>query len=413
MAHYTRSMAPTFGHMAPGSDTETEDSDIEMTDHMDGQVEELGNESTPGYDQPPQDDIPLEQDAATDGDPIHNTLEERMIIAIDFGTTFSSVAYTVIPRGTSPEDVDLHRIRCVENYPGYTPLPGVLDFRQDVPTELWYDDGSMTSRAQDFFDADGNDESGESSSSDDETAHETDDDNDDDTTFGQTSRSEERAFLLRKKMQTTPATQYWGYQVHQKLNLANIPRDEAQLLSRFKLNLDQREETSDVRDAIRPIVKSLVRRKIILKDTDIYKHFLTHLLNHTKDQLQATNSLRPDMYVQYVLCVPAKWPVRACRIMQTALEEAITEAGLSEREESSGQNLFIISEPEAAAECILAEEGSELYVSTESATFLDTRLRTQHSETRRLSLSMLGAEPLTRSPTDVTTVILCDCRRRS
>jgi hypothetical protein len=48
--------------------------------------------------------------------------------------------------------------------------------------------------------------------------------------------------------------------------------------------------------------------------------------------------------------------------MQTALEEAVSDIGLSRNASNDVCNLFLISEPEAAAECILAEASSEIYV---------------------------------------------------
>ncbi|KAF3049353.1 hypothetical protein E8E11_004565 [Didymella keratinophila] len=100
----------------------------------------------------------------------------------------------------------------------------------------------------------------------------------------------------------------------------------------------------------------MLRNKgIIHKDTDIYEHFLEDLLDHTKTQLQQSNELHPKKLLQFVLCVPAKWPVSACRVMQEALEKAVKVVGLSENAQEDVCNLFMISEPEAAAECILAE----------------------------------------------------------
>ena len=71
----------------------------------------------------------------------HDMDHGRMVIAIDFGTSFTSVAYTVIPRGVLPEDVDISQVKCIGNYPGYEPTPGIQDSREDVPTELWYNHG--------------------------------------------------------------------------------------------------------------------------------------------------------------------------------------------------------------------------------------------------------------------------------
>jgi hypothetical protein len=96
---------------------------------------------------------------------------------------------------------------------------------------------------------------------------------------------------------------------------------------------------------------------------DAYTHYLTHLLEHTQQQLLISNELHSDMPIQFVLCVPAKWPMSGCRTMQLAFEQAVNKVGLGERAERSIYNMFMISEPEAAAECILAEARSEVFVS--------------------------------------------------
>lgn len=49
--------------------------------------------------------------------------------------------------------------------------------------------------------------------------------------------------------------------------------------------------------------------------------------------------------------------------MQTAMKIAVEECGLGDQANNSVCNLFIISEPEAAAACVLAEHENELYVS--------------------------------------------------
>ncbi|KAF2124677.1 hypothetical protein P153DRAFT_325969 [Dothidotthia symphoricarpi CBS 119687] len=342
----TRSSKIIFSQIDPGPEPSyedvTQDTDVEMT------IEEEGEN--------------INEDYEMEHDPVSNIQEDRMIIAIDFGTTFSSVAYTVVPKGTPPERVDIRQVRCIGNYPGYEPPPGVLDFRQDVPTELWYDDGQVESRRQRFsngVDRAGNPESEieESSSSDDDDAE----DGQSQSPFDDDGGLEARANIRHRDFRRTPATQYWGYGVQHKLSTMNIPRDEARPLTRFKLNLGHGIETDDVRTDIRTALKALKRKGIIQNDTDIYTHYLTHLLRHTKEQLLSSNELQQDMLIQFVLCVPAKWPVSACRTMQAALEGAVMDVGLSERDGHTVRNLFMISEPEAAAECILAEARSEVF----------------------------------------------------
>jgi len=373
MAQFTRSLTTTYGHIDPGPEPEVEENaqntDVEMTDRGD---QDPDPDAMTDRDPDTATEKTLEdrgngpnQDDMADYDPINNVREDRLIIAIDFGTTFSSVAYTVIPKGVSAEEVDLRSVECVGNYPGYDPPPGVLDYRQDVPTELWYDDDGGASGqlrthvngAYNHAQSEDNSETEESSSSEDDATE------DEHPRFGNDSGLEEHATTPHKSPRTMPSTQYWGYQVQQKLNMANIPRDEARPLTRFKLLLDQKRETDDVRTDIRMILRALTKKRIIKTDTDIYTHFLTHLLKHTKEQLIVSRRLRPDMVIQFVLCVPAKWPVRGCRTMQTALEEAIIAADFTGSAGSSVQNIFMISEPEAAAECILTEARSELFVS--------------------------------------------------
>lgn len=327
-----------YGPIDPGPEPifeeDSQDVDVEMT------IEEEEQRS--------------EEDGIMEHDPVSNVKEDRIIVAIDFGTTFSSVAYAVLRKGVRPEMIDFRDVKCIGNYPGYEPIPGVWDSRQDVPTELWYDDGHRSTNGTDN-DQQSDNEAEESSSDIDPYENEQ-------LQSEEEHGSEENAVTQHRDPRTTPVTQYWGYGVQQLLNTTNIPRDEARPLTRFKLNLDDKKETEDVRTETRTILKALTKKRIIKNDTDIYAHYLTHLLKHTKEQLLLANELSQDMLVQFVLCVPAKWPVRGCRIMQTALEVAVKEANMSERAVDSVHNMFMISEPEAAAECILAEARSELYV---------------------------------------------------
>ena len=348
MTPTTRNSAVKYGHIDLGSEfffeNMDQDSDVEMT------IEE--------------DDLITMDVPSMDHGRLSNVYEDRMIIAIDFGTTFSSVAYTVIPKGVSPENVDIRHVKCIGNYPGYEPPPGKQDFREDVPTELWYDHGSTGIRGQRF--ANTSDDDHQSSVSDDEVSSSDDDESEDDELrlqFEDSNGVEDLAKKQTRSTATSIAKQYWGYEVQQKLNVMNVRLDEARPLTRIKLNLVSKSATDHIRDEIRSTLTALKRRGIIDKDTDIYRHYLTHLLNHTKEQLLSSHELQQNTLIEFVLCVPAKWPVTACRVMQTALEEAVKEVGLSKNAEDDVCNLFMISEPEAAAECILAEAGCKLYVS--------------------------------------------------
>lgn len=154
--------------------------------------------------------------------------------------------------------------------------------------------------------------------------------------------------------------QYWCFNVHKHLNTTNVSRDYARPLTRFKLNLDNRAETDGVRTDLRIILNTLAKQEVIKSPTDIYTDYLSHLLRHTKNQLQG--ELREDVIIPFVLCVPAKLQMNACRIMQSALEQAVKAAKLTEGADGSVRDLFMISEPEAAAECVLAEANDNLLV---------------------------------------------------
>lgn len=300
-------------------------------------------------------DPPLQEDdqPSTEEDPLKDTALNRMVIAIDFGTTFSAVAYTILPRNVQPDEIGLDRVNCIGNYPGYQAPSRIFGQRQDVPTELWYDYGQVEALRTTQHSIISNNED-ESSSDDDSEAGENDVEH---------SEHEKIEIARGKKVirQThQPITQYWGYNVQEKLSKMNIPRENARPLTRFKLCLAEDIQTESVRTGVKKTLNVLKRRKIITQDTDIYLHYLTHLLRHTKQQLGQI--IQKDTAIQFVLCVPAKWPTNACRIMQTALERAVMDVGFGEGAERSVHNIFIISEPEAAAQCILTEENSDIRV---------------------------------------------------
>ncbi|KAJ4348822.1 uncharacterized protein N0V89_010200 [Didymosphaeria variabile] len=341
MAPTTRSSRTLYDHFDPGPTPEFEEqhqyTDVEMT------IED-------------NDEQDVEERDVMEHDPVSNIEKDRIIIAIDFGTTFSTVAYAVLPKGVAPKNIHVRKLKCIGKYPGYQKLDGTLDTRQDVPTELWYniEDQPLPSSEVPSPDLPSNDE--DSSSSDDDGPHGDSSGPEDDNGL----RAIRAAPHIKPRKPKVP--QYWGFNVQQHLNLMNIPRDDVSPLRRFKLKLDNTEDTEKLRADIDTILSTLREREVIKDDSDIYADYLTHLLRHAKEQLQESKELCENMVVQFVLCVPAKWPVKACRTMQSAVEQAVQRAGFNSKAQEASRNLFMISEPEAAAECILAEARSDLYV---------------------------------------------------
>lgn len=283
------------------------------------------------------------------------------IVAVDFGTTFSSVAYASLAEGSVRGGLDLINIQCVAKYPHDEPVPQVTwawNSRLDVPTEIWYppklprrqarrgeiDAGLSADRSstEDSADSDSSSRLSLSSSGGD------DDSVDEDA--GENGNA-------------TPQLLYWGFGVQRQLKRTHIPKDNTRRVARFKLMLDEKSgETEQIRGELLATFKVLKRMKLIKKNTDVIADYLEKLFTHTKNQLQRTEGFDGSGPIEFVLCVPAIWTTKACRIMQTAMAKAVVGSGLRSREHGNLNDLFIISEPEAAAACVLAENSNDIYV---------------------------------------------------
>jgi hypothetical protein len=98
----------------------------------------------------------------------------------------------------------------------------------------------------------------------------------------------------------------------------------------------------------------LKRRKIIKDPLDVIADYLTCLLRHAKSEL-ASAGFDDSYKLETILCVPAIWTQKACRDMQTAMAKAMGLAGFQgvDVQDNSIEDLFIVSEPEAAAAFVL------------------------------------------------------------
>lgn len=130
-------------------------------------------------------------------------------------------------------------------------------------------------------------------------------------------------------------------------------QNQQRVVARSKLMLDTSLHTKVVRDKLRATLDILKGDKWIKEDHDVIAHFLTSVFEHTKDQLQLTHQFGPTSKIEFVLCVPVNWSQKACRLMQTAMETAIRKSGIYNLPTDSVDNLFIVSEPEAAATAVL------------------------------------------------------------
>jgi hypothetical protein len=300
------------------------------------------------------------QDAATDAisddvqDPIH------FLVAVDFGTTFSSVAYVGYSHEHQRRHLTMSQIEMVDAFPYWahrnTPV-------HDVPTELWYPgpgqqpdgtkrypDHQQKPLARTVMDVDNGRE--ESSS-----------DSESDSDSNSDSEHTPRPGALPSVSTTSTATPwlYWGYGVQHQVVRASGQFDHSKRLARFKLLLDESESTRKARAPLQETCRRLSMAGLIETDTDLIAHYLEQLFRHTRDRL-ARVGCTPNSCVEFVLCVPAAWKGKACRRMHAAMKQAIYKSGFGRLQHGSVNNLFIVSEPEAAAAAVVKTEKAQLTV---------------------------------------------------
>lgn len=116
-----------------------------------------------------------------------------------------------------------------------------------------------------------------------------------------------------------------------------------------------------IRAEIAPVFKKLKRLGLINQDTDIIRDYLQQLFRHTKYELQRLNNYDDNDSIEFVLCVPDAWSSKARRRMQAAMNAAAQRSGLG-NSMNGIDDLFIVSETEAAAAFVLAERNNDIQV---------------------------------------------------
>jgi len=314
---------------------------------------------TPDGSWPPDFDDYLPPDDRMDTEPLETeqtanfgSSESKFVVATDFGTTFSSVAFTKRDLGNTEPQV-------IFNYPCDPMTNGKPSL--EVPTESWYPD---IANYRDFVD-----ETIMTPLDEEDGGNILDDDDDSDELLPY-MRNEEHIDVqedwhlgqdpdmpIRETVEYTengkePSNFLWGYETQDvetqaMMRFPGVNRNQFKRIARSKLMLDDSEKTQKVRDTLRPILKQLKSRKIIRKDEDVIADYLSRLFLHTKVELLKKGFSDSDS-VEHVLCVPNVWSSKACRTMQRAMETAICRSGLGTLD-----NLFIVAEPEAAATFVL------------------------------------------------------------
>jgi hypothetical protein len=117
--------------------------------------------------------------------------------------------------------------------------------------------------------------------------------------------------------------------------------------------LDRSANTRTLRKHLRQTLSGLKKRNIIQNDEDVIADFLTCLFKFTKEKLEQLFYLIDNPTVELVMCVPAIWTPRARRKMHQAMAIAVDRTGLGQTRNNCIEDLFIVSEPEAAAAFVL------------------------------------------------------------
>ena len=276
------------------------------------------------------------------------------VVAVDFGTTYSAVAYVALEDSTVKRRIRASQIQVIDEYP-YDPseLGFGFELRKDVPTELWYPVKSIRQNpiTSTLFQNDDNSESvsalndGRNDSIWDDVMR---DESDEDLAHNESNihydhyldSSEEEKF-------------YWGYGVHKQLKATDLHGDDTSKVARFKLMLDSTEYTENIRKGLKQTFRQLKRYNLIKSPSDTISDYLARLFLHTKRKLAERHQLSDCCSVEFVLCVPAAWKSKACREMQAAMERALRKADFGMVDRGGINNLFLVSEPEAASAYVL------------------------------------------------------------
>ena len=285
-------------------------------------------------------------------------VSKHFTVAIDFGTTFSSVSFIALESPETKRRIHPNQICSIEQYP-YAPSL-YYEQRREVPTESWY---PKIAPRNDISDDELPDMSPKLTPN---------DSSGDDIDRDQHGTPEE---TIQIDAPSDPAEEegeeaddessreyFWGYGVQKQLQYPDTNRAQSRRIARSKLLLDVSPHTDTIRTLLRPSLEQLKRLKVIRQDTDVIADFLEHLFRHTKAQLTRSHGFHDACSIEFVLCVPAIWTQKGCRAMQTAMAAAISRSGFGNVASGSVDNLFIVSEPEAAAACVLADSAQRILV---------------------------------------------------
>lgn len=308
---------------------------------------------------PPQSvGTPVKEDAGDQG--ATGRAKPRLIIAVDFGTTYSSVSYAKIDPGVDSTTLPISMIRCISNYEN---AKGGSDTRanartENVPTKLLY----LGPRTADSERVDDDPDISDDPLSDLDVQPIPPPD---DSHIRTRKRRRKSGTPNPRRRQKTPwsraagVTVRWGFSVQaaqeDAYDLAEYRRKEAVQLIKLTLGEDPREDVDLLkkRKELAGQIRRLRANKFVQDRDHLLRDYLARLLQHAKVVLEE-DGLLEAAHLEYVLCVPVFWSESACRVMHDAMMRAIQACKLDVLTQELIPDLFIVSEPEAAAQYAIA-----------------------------------------------------------
>ncbi|RAL67075.1 hypothetical protein DID88_007855 [Monilinia fructigena] len=261
---------------------------------------------------------------------------EKVIIGLDYCTTFTSVSYSIVPINSGNIKGSTSDVMSVTSWP----MDGEDGERRQVPTESWYSSEAIECHLDDadkildqnLFDSFKGQHPLILGAAGGDKTHDPED-----------SEMEDELFV----------DFLWGYGVPYQMYKANSTRSQRRLVKRAKLMLVETEYTDEDRKGLRGTFTGLLKEGLIRRhgrqsktESDMWdavdpiSDYLVKVLQHTKEQLKILHGFADQTPVDFVMTVPTVWSPEASRPGGTTAD-----------------NIFLISEPEAAATFLL--ENSE------------------------------------------------------
>ncbi|PQE30977.1 hypothetical protein CJF32_00007970 [Rutstroemia sp. NJR-2017a WRK4] len=274
----------------------------------------------------------------------------KVVIGLDYGTTFTSVSYSIVPVKKDNARAFSKDIMSVVNWP----RDGQAGERKQLPSESWYSPTPIERNRTE------NDEVLEENVFDSFQGNH--------ALLGKSNlHTDSIEDSEDSEMEDELSLDYlWGYGVPYEMYKANSSRSQRRYVKRAKLMLVETEYTNEDRKGLRAVFNGLLKEGIIRRHgrksksepdmwdaVDPISDYLVKVLEHTKDQLQSLHGFTQQSPVDFVMTVPTVWSPGASRVLQTAVKAAIYATNLGKPGGTTADNLFLISEPEAAATFLL------------------------------------------------------------